>query len=130
MIRRPPRSTRTDTLFPYTTLFRSVAAADRHYRALLDVVARLTAGLDGLDELGQALGIEAVGRGEELQVGPVEIGDRDRHQFQALPRQRGGRARTHGGGQAAPLFGHYVDGILRGAPDARPHTTPGEQERK
>src|SRR3546814_20549179 len=26
MIRRPPRSTRTDTLFPYTTLFRSAAA--------------------------------------------------------------------------------------------------------
>src|SRR3546814_6178823 len=26
MIRRPPRSTRTDTLFPYTTLFRSVIA--------------------------------------------------------------------------------------------------------
>src|SRR3546814_12535068 len=29
MIRRPPRSTRTDTLLPYTTLFRSIAA-DRH----------------------------------------------------------------------------------------------------
>src|SRR3546814_2853789 len=29
MIRRPPRSTRTDTLFPYTTLFRSPACADR-----------------------------------------------------------------------------------------------------
>src|SRR3546814_5766773 len=28
MIRRPPRSTRTDTLFPYTTLFRSVLPAD------------------------------------------------------------------------------------------------------
>src|SRR3546814_5054605 len=27
MIRRPPRSTRTDTLFPYTTLFRSLPAA-------------------------------------------------------------------------------------------------------
>src|SRR3546814_18207461 len=27
MIRRPPRSTRTDTLFPYTTLFRSRRAA-------------------------------------------------------------------------------------------------------
>src|SRR3546814_12289422 len=27
MIRRPPRSTRTDTLFPYTTLFRSAPAA-------------------------------------------------------------------------------------------------------
>src|SRR3546814_7031712 len=30
MIRRPPRSTRTDTLFPYTTLFRSFA--DRAHR--------------------------------------------------------------------------------------------------
>src|SRR3546814_15426483 len=29
MIRRPPRSTRTDTLFPYTTLFRSVGRLDR-----------------------------------------------------------------------------------------------------
>src|SRR3546814_10427786 len=30
MIRRPPRSTRTDTLFPYTTLFRSaIASAQR-----------------------------------------------------------------------------------------------------
>src|SRR3546814_14714330 len=27
MIRRPPRSTRTDTLFPYTTLFRSAVVA-------------------------------------------------------------------------------------------------------
>src|SRR3546814_13871669 len=27
MIRRPPRSTRTDTLFPYTTLFRSLISA-------------------------------------------------------------------------------------------------------
>src|SRR3546814_14913806 len=32
MIRRPPRSTRTDTLFPYTTLFRSEAAAARRDR--------------------------------------------------------------------------------------------------
>src|SRR3546814_5887350 len=29
MIRRPPRSTRTDTLFPYTTLFRSPVEAKR-----------------------------------------------------------------------------------------------------
>src|SRR3546814_1754377 len=29
MIRRPPRSTRTDTLFPYTTLFRSLPARRR-----------------------------------------------------------------------------------------------------
>src|SRR3546814_4717407 len=28
MLRRPPRSTRTDTLFPYTTLFRSIVTID------------------------------------------------------------------------------------------------------
>src|SRR3546814_7128147 len=38
MIRRPPRSTRTDTLFPYTTLFRS-AVVDHHH------LARAAAGL-------------------------------------------------------------------------------------
>src|SRR3546814_2578089 len=31
MIRRPPRSTRTDTLFPYTTLFRSLEKAQQHF---------------------------------------------------------------------------------------------------
>src|SRR3546814_15231007 len=30
MIRRPPRSTRTDTLFPYTTLFRSIDGPRHH----------------------------------------------------------------------------------------------------
>src|SRR3546814_2078477 len=35
MIRRPPRSTRTDTLFPYTTLFRSVLQA--HVPGLINV---------------------------------------------------------------------------------------------
>src|SRR3546814_5133185 len=33
MIRRPPRSTRTDTLFPYTTLFRSSRSAPRAPRS-------------------------------------------------------------------------------------------------
>src|SRR3546814_9096326 len=33
MIRRPPRSTRTDTLFPYTTLFRSYGRADPRGRS-------------------------------------------------------------------------------------------------
>src|SRR3546814_2603355 len=38
MIRRPPRSTRTDTLFPYTTLFRSVRT--KHRSALSTVGGR------------------------------------------------------------------------------------------
>src|SRR3546814_20572482 len=33
MIRRPPRSTRTDTLFPYTTLFRSAQVDQRGFVA-------------------------------------------------------------------------------------------------
>src|SRR3546814_6067373 len=43
MIRRPPRSTRTDTLFPYTTLFRSermgevIALRRRHARLVIGV---------------------------------------------------------------------------------------------
>src|SRR3546814_4169163 len=42
MIRRPPRSTRTDTLFPYTTLFRSVEAVERQLgRTAVDDVRRL-----------------------------------------------------------------------------------------
>src|SRR3546814_10199440 len=39
MLRRPPRSTRTDTLFPYTTLFRSIANADDVAR---EISARLS----------------------------------------------------------------------------------------
>src|SRR3546814_4935080 len=35
MIRRPPRSTRTDTLFPYTTLFRSRLHVDKLVRVRL-----------------------------------------------------------------------------------------------
>src|SRR3546814_14628819 len=45
MIRRPPRSTRTDTLFPYTTLFRSIPqAAKQRAPPARQVVARVFAG--------------------------------------------------------------------------------------
>src|SRR3546814_18245720 len=40
MIRRPPRSTRTDTLFPYTTLFRSRA---QRLAAMVSVIALIAA---------------------------------------------------------------------------------------
>src|SRR3546814_5286805 len=38
MIRRPPRSTRTDTLFPYTTLFRSEHEVQRFDRCIPDAL--------------------------------------------------------------------------------------------
>src|SRR3546814_7907166 len=40
MIRRPPRSTRTDTLFPYTTLFRSPLCQAAHCVVLVAVRRR------------------------------------------------------------------------------------------
>src|SRR3546814_16443711 len=51
MIRRPPRSTRTDTLFPDTTLFRSRTALDVGCGAglLAEPLARLSAAVTGLD---------------------------------------------------------------------------------
>src|SRR3546814_15168748 len=37
MIRRPPRSTRTDTLFPYTTLFRSRAGTAIFWKGMVPI---------------------------------------------------------------------------------------------
>src|SRR3546814_20020304 len=62
MIRRPPRSTRTDTLFPYTTLFRSFHQPRRHG----DIA-------------------DAVGRFPQLHVDPVGDGDR----FMDIPERAG-----------------------------------------
>src|SRR3546814_1532482 len=45
MIRRPPRSTRTDTLFPYTTLFRSDLRAIKGWPLMADLLPAFPAGL-------------------------------------------------------------------------------------
>src|SRR3546814_9775693 len=50
MIRRPPRSTRTDTLFPYTTLFRSSTL-----RSCLNAVSRFNTGLGSASGLATML---------------------------------------------------------------------------
>src|SRR3546814_6458139 len=55
MIRRPPRSTRTDTLFPYTTLFRSDGAADLADDEVLVGEVRAHEGLDGVGDVGDDL---------------------------------------------------------------------------
>src|SRR3546814_11121965 len=54
MIRRPPRSTRTDTLFPYTTLFRSLDAAgvDTDAAGHVCVDARQDTSADGVHAVG------------------------------------------------------------------------------
>src|SRR3546814_5422426 len=51
MIRRPPRSTRTDTLFPYTTLFRSMLLAFISLIALGNLILGGVGGWFGQDDL-------------------------------------------------------------------------------
>src|SRR3546814_8546682 len=64
MKRRPPRSTRTDTLFPYTTLFRSgVGAADHAVRiALRDIEDLARARLRQVGERREHAVIRLIGR--------------------------------------------------------------------
>src|SRR3546814_10085413 len=54
MIRRPPRSTRTDTLFPYTTLFRSRSRREIHKTPGRDLLHRLQVRHDGQQGAGAA----------------------------------------------------------------------------
>src|SRR3546814_12039188 len=65
MIRRPPISTRTDTLFPYTTLFRSVAVLAQTVDGL-DLPAVLSRG-EAADPDAEALVREVARRGEEMR---------------------------------------------------------------
>src|SRR3546814_16935572 len=55
MIRRPPRSTRTDTLFPYTTLFRSVHASGAGLVAVIAAGALAVIGTLALAQILLAL---------------------------------------------------------------------------
>src|SRR3546814_14458986 len=68
MIRRPPRSTRTDTLFPYTTLFRSVLVS-REDGGALGLMAWLPdPGDPGSAEVGVLLAVGAQGRGHATEA--------------------------------------------------------------
>src|SRR3546814_13875004 len=75
MIRRPPSSTRTYTLFPYTTPFRSVEEVGEELR-VPGVAVPLRSGLDAVEHLlGQAVGVVVpsdeggLERSEERQLG-------------------------------------------------------------
>src|SRR3546814_9497580 len=65
MIRRPPRSTRTDTLFPYTTLFRSGALFDHQARRRLLAFAAQSAGRFPDRQLHLRFGNRPADRSEE-----------------------------------------------------------------
>src|SRR3546814_16127974 len=81
MIRRPPRSTRTDTLFPYTTLFRSRTGAVLHF-------------LDARDHRPRVRQ-QAAPRRAELRLARVALEQFDiERAFQRLDRMADGRLRA------------------------------------
>src|SRR3546814_15367592 len=76
MIRRPPRSTRTDTLFPYTTLFRSRRALHRglrHGPAFLRKVAQ------NVHHISFQISLISPGAEQGLRIGAA-----DRNRFSAV----------------------------------------------
>src|SRR3546814_18004176 len=86
MIRPPPGSTRTDTLFPYTTLFRSMVRAGdliaeiETDKAMMELeadeegrIARLL-GPEGTDDVAVGTVIAVLSSEDEAADGPAEIG--------------------------------------------------------
>src|SRR3546814_20343698 len=78
MIRRPPRSTRADTLFPYTTLFRSVVGLDvatvaqgrQRREGVRRAQLEVDAPVDELEQLRRELDVaDAAGAALDLPVG-------------------------------------------------------------
>src|SRR3546814_5178041 len=105
MIRRPPRSTRTHTHFPYTTLFRSAVLAQH------EAVARLA-----LRQLQEAVRVDAV---QELGgVGPLHV-DLAESRDVGDPNRRAHLARLADVGLLDRLAGPAVD--ARALPDAGRH---------
>src|SRR3546814_12915104 len=102
MIRRPPRSTRTDTLFPYTTLFRSLVAAppaaiagrlEARGLGIVDLPHRVGVPVALLADLRPAVEIERLPEAAEEVLSGVAIRriDLDPAQLSA-PEQQIGRA--------------------------------------
>src|SRR3546814_17311276 len=97
MIRRPPRSTRTDTLFPYTTLFRSAdegagagdsreMVAEQHNPVSGNVVESVVvpdrrgraASVEPEYAIGDEAAVEPIGDGEGTERGGDQPGGADR----------------------------------------------------
>src|SRR3546814_6109478 len=117
MVRRPPRSTRTDTLFPYTTLFRStprIADAEigrtrTSFRAVAEVRGGFPSpGDGGTHRTGhRGFDLHATGgsrRGDCLRTGSRTRELRRGHRKSHLARVRAGRSRVHGVRSEEPTY--------------------------
>src|SRR3546814_10743701 len=107
MIRRPPRSTRTDTLFPYTTLFRSVndaplritgtvgsslyksaRAAGVPARLVAEYIKALSFGIDFQRDVGANAKFDIIFEHRLAETGETETGRSEEHtsELQSLMR--------------------------------------------
>src|SRR3546814_3182402 len=88
MIRRPPRSTRTDTLFPYTTLFRSLATHDdtRRELAAMSGSGLLTASYELFRRFGLVIIARIVREDMEFHGVPLKRSEEHTSELQSLMR--------------------------------------------
>src|SRR3546814_5261354 len=95
MIRRPPRSTRTDTLFPYTTLFRSdIVGVPAFVARPIGHQVQVTRRVIGLARIAAVVDIAPGSqRGRHLRI---EREPRAADGQEACGRRRGGIGRRHG----------------------------------
>src|SRR3546814_12855811 len=100
MIQRTPRSTRTDTLFPYTTLFRSVIGAEKSKHGGDKRLAVLQLHLPHPDAALEHAGV--IGALEVIVLKIAEIGEGDLDHLVMLAIKDIGEAQP--GGIAAPVL--------------------------
>src|SRR3546814_17786757 len=118
MNRRPPRSTRTDPLFPYTALFRSADDASRHWRLAAGVagvlpVLPVSRALPAADTRGDPTLID-VGRMPQAQV------------LRDMPAPMAASAADFDGADFTDAVAAFVTAPEPVASDVLPHVTAGQ----
>src|SRR3546814_10545604 len=135
MIRRPPRSTRTDTLFPYTTLFRSIhhhiaARAQRRDGVAAGIGRRGERDVRGVEQdivaRRQRGGVDRAVRRCDHDVGAASIADADREARTAGPRRQAEDMRVGARSGRADIDGFDVAGRFDVDVVARTHVRSEE----
>src|SRR3546814_18716674 len=124
MMRRPPRSTRTDTLLPYTTLFRSILPHPFAFGTEHQCDTAVA------DRVGQRrLGIAGKADPPEFSLGALVERARavdDAHPRPLFERARGAAPHHHRYGRRAAHLRGYTHGVQPRRPAAVPCTTAAQ----
>src|SRR3546814_7808468 len=118
MIRRPPRSTRTDTLFPYPTLFRSLVVLCGP-RLVWQAAQRACQIADGIEDLFAAQPVGLVGRialerlAGIVAVGLQQGGDASRQAVAPPHRQHEAEGDSDGGTERSEEHTSELQSLMR-----------------